>query len=77
MQNSFVYDHPIMEYLDIEVHVKERKTIRDVFTVAMAIDSGKSSKDHKLKPRSTRRDRTRSEEAKRASLKKMKRVYTA
>jgi len=49
---------------DFEVSVKERKTRRDIMTVGQAIKSHKSSKNHKLKPRSVKRDRTKSPEHK-------------
>jgi len=47
--------------------VKERKTIQDVLTVGNAITSKKSSKNHKLKPREIKRDRTKSTDAKTVS----------
>jgi hypothetical protein len=59
------------KYDDVEVYVKQRKTISDVMTVWMSIQSGKSSKNHKLKPRSTGKpDRTRSKENRTRSIEK-------
>jgi hypothetical protein len=58
-------------YDDVEVVVKQRKTIADVMTVGMAIMSGKSSKNHKLKPRNNGKpDRTRSKENRAKSIEK-------
>ena len=36
------------EFCDQESYMKERKTIKDVMTVTMAMKCGKSSKNHKL-----------------------------
>jgi len=43
---------------------RERKTIKNVLTVVDAIKSGKSSKNHKMRVRSHKGDRTKSFEAK-------------
>jgi hypothetical protein len=57
-------------YLDINVSPRERKTKSDVMTVAMAIKCGKSSKSHKLHTcLNEKKDRTRSEEARKMSKK--------
>lgn len=53
--------------LDIEVMPRDRKTIKDIMTVREAIKSRKSSRHAKLKPRSVKRDRTKSPEQKRVS----------
>lgn len=50
--------------IDIVISAPVRKTRKDILTVGMAIDSNKSSKDHKLKPRSVKRDRTKQADAK-------------
>lgn len=57
----------IMDYDNELFFAKPRKTIRDVITVAMAIDMHKSSKMHKLKPRTPKRDHTKMAEAKQKS----------
>lgn len=49
---------------DIDVSIKERKTRRDILSVGQAVKSKKSSKNHKLKPRSVKRDRTKMPENK-------------
>jgi hypothetical protein len=46
---------------------RSRKTRRDVLTAAEAVKAGKSSKSHKLAPRSVKRDGTKSREAKQMS----------
>lgn len=48
---------------------KERKVRSDVLTVRDAIMAGKSSKNHKLKPKSAKKDRSKSPEAKKQSKK--------
>lgn len=48
---------------DYEYPLSYRKTRRDVLTVPDAIRSSKASKNHKLKPRVTSYDRTKSAEA--------------
>lgn len=53
---------------DNTVFPRERKTRKDIMTVYMAIVAKKSSKDHKLKPRSIKRDRTKLAEAKRSTV---------
>jgi hypothetical protein len=52
------------EWGDFEVVPKQRKTRKDILTVGDAIKAHKSSKNHKLKPRSVKRDRTKSPETK-------------
>lgn len=52
---------------DVSVHVKERKTKKDILTVAMATAAHKSSKNHKLKMRSKKRDVTKHTHAKEAA----------
>ena len=54
---------------DYECKPKERKVRSDVLTVGAAIMSNKSSKNHKLKPKSTKKDRSKSPEAKGQSKK--------
>lgn len=49
--------------------IKERKTIANVLTVEMAIKTGKSSKNHKIAPRSVKRDRTKTKKSRDISLK--------
>jgi hypothetical protein len=52
-------------FMDINVIVKEHKTISNVMTVNMAIKAGKSSKNHKLQiRRSDKMDRTKSKDQK-------------
>lgn len=52
------------DYDDYECQPKERKVRSDVLTVCQAVASSKSSKNHKLKPRSNKKDRSKSPEAK-------------
>ena len=65
------YDFVDYEHGDYECKPKERKVRSDVLTVGAAIASNKSSKNHKLKPRSEKKDRSKSPEAK-AQSKKVK-----
>jgi hypothetical protein len=53
-----------MDFLDINVFAKDRKTIANVMTVGHAIKSSKASKNHKIKPRSSKNDRTKTNKAK-------------
>lgn len=50
---------------------RSRKTIKDVLTPAEACKANKTSKSHKLKPRSAKRDRSKTPE-KKAQSKRMK-----
>lgn len=43
---------------------KTKKSRSDIMTIPMAVAAKKSSKLHKLKPRSVKRDRTKTEEGK-------------
>ena len=65
------YDFVDYEHGDYECKPKERKVRSDVLTVGAAIASNKSSKNHKLKPKSGKKDRSKSPEAK-AQSKKVK-----
>lgn len=49
---------------DLQIPVRERKTRAHVLTPAQAVYKNKSSKNHKLPPRSEKRDRTKTKEAK-------------
>lgn len=69
--DDYAYDYIDYEHGDYECKPKERKVRRDVMTVAAAIASNKSSKNHKLKPKSEKKDRSKSPEAK-AHSKKVK-----
>lgn len=51
-------------YMDVTCSVRDRKTRKDILTVGDAIRAHKSSKNHKLAPRSIKRDRTKSTEDK-------------
>lgn len=51
-------------FIDVDVVEKRRTKISDVMTVHMAIKSSKSSKNHKMKPRSVKRDQTKTRDAK-------------
>jgi hypothetical protein len=51
-------------YVDVEVFMRDRKTRRNVLGVRDAVKSNKATKNHKLKPRSNKRDRTKTEDAK-------------
>jgi len=61
-----------MDHLDTEIPLKKRPTRADVLTVPEAIKAQKSSKTHKLPPRSVKRDRTKTKEAKKHSQAKNK-----
>jgi hypothetical protein len=50
--------------MDMDIVVQPRKTRRDILTPFDAIKACKSSKTHKLRPRSPKRDRTKTQEAK-------------
>jgi hypothetical protein len=52
------------EYVDLEVDVPKHKHISDVLPVIQALKSNKSSKNCKIKPRSIKRDKTKTREAK-------------
>lgn len=56
------------ELHDIDFVVKERKTRRDVMGALEAVKAHKATKDHKLKRREVKRDRTKTAEGKRKSL---------
>lgn len=51
-------------YIDVEVVVREHKTRANIMTAYQAAFCHKSSKNHKLKPRSRKRDMTKTVEAK-------------
>jgi inhibitor of KinA sporulation pathway (predicted exonuclease) len=53
-----------LEHFDIEVQPKQHKSKKDILTVYQALKSQKSSKNHKLKPRTVKRDRTKTPEKK-------------
>lgn len=53
---------------EIVVVVKERKTRRDVMGTMEAVKSHKATKNHKLKQRTVKRDRTKTVDGKRKSL---------
>ena len=57
----------LSEFYDMNPNVKERKTIKNVLQPEQASLSKKSSKDHKLKHREEKRDKTKKPDAKRAS----------
>jgi hypothetical protein len=50
-------------YMDVEVYVKPHKNISNVMSVGQAVKSGKASKNHKMKPRNNKKDRTKSKES--------------
>lgn len=52
------------DFLEMDVQTPERKSKKDIRTPMMAVKSCKATVDHKLKPRSKKRDRTKTEEAK-------------
>jgi hypothetical protein len=56
------------DYLDIDVSVPVHKSRANVMTVNMAIKHKKSSKNHKLKPRSKKRDHSKMADAKAQTL---------
>lgn len=56
--DSYPYDSAV-DWDDIMLKPLERKTRRDVMTINHAMKAHKSSKNHKLKPRSIKRDRTK------------------
>lgn len=56
-------DAHTFKYVDITVEVKKHKRRSDVMTVWEAAASKKSSKNHKMKPRSSRLDRTKTKES--------------
>lgn len=56
---------------DMEVHVAERKTKADIMGVASAIKANKASKNHKLKPRSIKRDSTKTKTVKDMTKKRL------
>lgn len=54
-----------MDYhLDTDMHPRRRFTRKDVMTPLEAVKAFKSMKTHKLKPRSNKRDRTKTIESK-------------
>jgi len=55
---------------DYYVTVKPRKTIKNIMTPAQAIRCNKASKLHKLKPRSVKRDKTKTVTSKAFSKKR-------
>ena len=55
---------------DCVCDIRNRKTRADILTPADAMKSRKSSKSHKLKPRSVKRDRTKTTESKTATKNK-------
>lgn len=55
---------------DVIMFRKERKTIKDVLTVWEASSAHKSSKNHKLKPRGEKRDKTKTDKSRAMSIKK-------
>jgi hypothetical protein len=57
----------LSEFYDMNPSVKERKTIKNILQPEQASLSKKSSKDHKLKHREEKRDKTKKPDAKRAS----------
>jgi hypothetical protein len=59
-----------MEYSDYRVHPRERKTRVDVLTPYEAVKSCKTSKNHKLKPKTANRDKTKTAKSKTFSLNK-------
>ena len=61
-EQAFHAPYPYLEYA--VPAPKERKTRADILTPAKAIMVGKNSKDHKLAPRTERKDRTKTKEAK-------------
>lgn len=69
---DYDYDYDCMSAIeDYECKPRERKVRSDVLSVAASITAQKSSKNHKLKPRSVKKDRSKSPEAK-AQSKKVK-----
>lgn len=56
------------ELYEIDVVVKERKTLKNVMGVLEAVKAKKVNKDHKLKPRTVKRDRTKTVDGKRKTL---------
>jgi hypothetical protein len=65
-------------YIDFDVPVPHHFGKADVRTAAMAVKSSKSIKTHKLKPRSSKRDATKTEEKKWWSkCRKMERAASA
>lgn len=65
--NTTISRHELYKMDDFSL-IKKHKTIADVLTVQMAIKAGKSSKNHKIAPRSVKRDRTKTKESKKAAL---------
>jgi hypothetical protein len=57
-------DETVDAYVDVEVFVRERKTRKNVLGVRDAVKANKVNKNHKMKPRTVKRDRTKTEEAK-------------
>jgi hypothetical protein len=71
--NDYMYDPYVITTATLDEDYgckpKERKVRSDVLTVRAAIMAGKSSKNHKLKPKSAKKDRSKSPEAKNQSKK--------
>lgn len=63
-------------FLDIEVSVPKHKTRADIMTVGMAVKYNKSSKNHKLKPRSNKRDNSKTQEAKERAQSRHKALHS-
>jgi hypothetical protein len=66
---------PSAMYDGVEIDAPCHKRISDVLTVGAAVTAGKSSKQHKMKPRSEKRDRTKSKESKTFAI-RQRRAHT-
>lgn len=58
------FDDKTAYFMDLHVSPRERKTRAMVMTPLESIMCAKSSKNHKLAPRTPKRDRTKTKEAK-------------
>jgi len=63
-QDNYICSDDEEDEFDMEVRVPERRTRADIMGVGSAIKACKASKDHKLKPRSIKRDSTKTKATK-------------
>lgn len=61
--------------VDIVVQPRERKTRKDILTPTESIKSHKATKTHKLKPRTVKRDSTKTAESKKKTISALIAVY--
>jgi gamma-glutamylcyclotransferase (GGCT)/AIG2-like uncharacterized protein YtfP len=63
-QDNYINSDDEEDVYDTEVRVPERWTRADIMSVKSAVKANKSSKNHKLKPRSFKRDSTKTKDVK-------------